>query len=1044
MSRQDILNPWLLEKLQNGDCILFLGAGASIGSVGPRNERAPKGAELRDGLADKFLGGLHKDKPLTRVAEFAKYESSLVEVQVYIRSLFLPLHPAPFHRLIPLFRWHALVTTNYDLVIERAYDEVGKRQQQLCPIVRDGDNFASVLKDQNAVPYLKLHGCINTVNDPTLPLILGSEEYAKYKQNRTRLFNHFADWARERPVIFVGYDISDPNIQQILFALTDLGIHRPTYAVVDPSLDAIACRYWAAHRFVPEAITFQNFLEAIDREIPTDSRVLASIRQPGVVSVSHWFQTNLSPSSGLVRYLHEELEHVHPSLSFPGLQPKDFYSGNSTNWAAFDQELDQKRWASDELIVAAVLENTGQRGPLAYLLKGHAGAGKTVCLRRFAWDAAKDFDGKVLLLKEGGVVRSDLILEIAELTGEPIVVVVDDALRHAFDLNRLYRDAARRLIPIRLVIGARTNEWNISGSDFEFPLTEEYELKELKASEIDGLIKKLEQHNSLGELASLSRTEQQSHFNLNAGRQLMVALHEATTGKRFHEIAFDEYLHIQPVEARTLYLDICTLHRLGVAVRAGLISRVSGITFDHFSQEMFRPLEHVVHSYFDAASRDYAYKTRHQIIAEFVFEQALPDPVERAAQITRILRHMDTDYESDSIAFSQLIRGRTLAELFADKVLVRQIFEAALESGAPVDYIKHQAAVFELHHPHSDLTAALRAITEAESSSEGRDKSILHTKAMVLRRLALGTAHRLEREKHRADAKSILQRLQASARHSHAFDTYGRLLLDELRDHLEAIGEGEPNELTQRSLSDQIRKIEEVLSTGLQRFPEDDHLLALDADLAKMLEDEPRALASLKAAAEASPGRPFIAVRLASAYEKQGKVSEALDVLRDCLQHNPSSKQCHLQVALILMGVNESQNRTEIQYHLRRSFTEGDANFDAQFWYARHEMLFGDANLASEAFRKLSASRTAPAYRNKIRGSLVDANGHPTVFSGHVRNLGIGYCFVATPELRFKIHLRQHVFSPADWEKIREGVNVKFEVGFNLRGPTGTRAWVAT
>ncbi len=120
----ELLSPWLIEKLQNGDCILFLGAGAAIGSEGLKGERPPSGAKLRDLLSDKFLGGKNKDKSLARVADYAKYESSLPDVQDFIRSVFLPLQPAGFHKLIPLFRWFAIVTTNYDLVVERAYVSV--------------------------------------------------------------------------------------------------------------------------------------------------------------------------------------------------------------------------------------------------------------------------------------------------------------------------------------------------------------------------------------------------------------------------------------------------------------------------------------------------------------------------------------------------------------------------------------------------------------------------------------------------------------------------------------------------------------------------------------------------------------------------------------------------------------------------------------------------------------------------------------------------------------------------------------------------------
>lgn len=1032
------LNPWLLEKLQNGDCILFLGAGAAIGSCGAKGEKPVNGEQLRDKLSDKFLRGLHKEKPLPRVAEFAKYESSLPDVQTFIREIFHPLYPASFHKLIPRFRWHAIVTTNYDLVIERAYEDVADRQQKLCPIIRDGDNFSNVLKDNQALPFLKLHGCINTINDEGLPLILGSEEYAKHRKNRIRLFSHFADWARERPVIFAGYDISDTNIQQILFDLSDLGLQRPAYAVIDPNLEDIACRYWTARRFTPIPITFQSFLEHIDQLIPQNNRILASLKNGSDISISVWFSSTLPPSENLVRYLNEELVHVHPSMLSEGVEPKDFYSGRSSGWSAFQQELDFKRRTSDDLILECVLAENKGRGPKVVLVRGHAGSGKTIILRRFAWDAAKDFEGRVLFLREGGVLRRLLIIEVAELTQSPIVLVVDDALKHFPDIIQLYRDAEVKRLPINIILGVRTNEWNQISQDAEIPLSDEYELRDLTKYEINKLLDKLGAYNALGELAKLPRSSQFEHFKLHSGRQLMVALHEATTGKPFEELAFDEYEHIQPPEARVLYLDICTLHRLGVAVRAGLVSRVSGVTFELFSRDFFRPLEHVVYSYFDSASRDYVYRSRHPLIAEFVFHQALPDPVERAAQIIRIIQHMDTDYESDSTAFYQLVRGRTLAELFADKAIVKQIFDAALKSGAPEEYIFHQNAVFETHHPNGSMQIALNAIGRAEALTSGKDRAIEHTKATVLRHLALESDHPLERDKHRANAKLILKRQQPSARQSHAFSTFGRILLDELRDRMSE-GNMSGSELEDRSLSDVIRQIEECIFGGLQRFPGDEHLLSLDSDLARLLQDEPRALMSLEAAASANPGRPFIAVRLANTYEKLNRIDDAFEILRTCLQINPSNKECHLELAHLFMKIGEFQNRAEIQHHLKRSFTDGDTNFDAQFWHARHELLHGNKDLGLRLFKILSGVRTESRYKNQLRGPILDQNGSPAIFSGYVKSKEHSYCFVASAELSFDIYIHSHDFLLGAWDQLRDGTRIKFGVSFSMRGPAGVR-----
>src|SRR3972149_8562629 len=98
--------------------------------------------------------------------------------------------------------------------------------------------------------------------------------------------------------------------------------------------------------------------------------------------------------------------------------------------------------------------------------------------------------------------------------------------------------------------------------------------------------------------------ERRKFFILTADHQLLVALHEATLGKSFDEIILDEYNRIVPDEAKLLYLDVCTLHRFKVGVRAGLLSRVSGITLNLFQERLLKPLEHVIRVYYDPSSRD--------------------------------------------------------------------------------------------------------------------------------------------------------------------------------------------------------------------------------------------------------------------------------------------------------------------------------------------------------------------------------------------------------------------------------------------------------
>jgi SIR2-like domain len=214
--------PALIDAIREQRAVLFLGAGASVGAKHPRGDHIPQGDRLRDLICDKFLGGALKHKPLTVVAAIAANEVGIAVFQKYIHDLFVEFDPADFHLLIAQFRWRAIATTNVDLIIEKAYAASPKRLQNLVKSVKDGDNLDIRLNaETNPVAYYKLHGCIDSHTDLSIPLILGTDQYASYEANRTRFYARFKDLGHEYPIIFAGYSLSDPHIQRVLFDLTD-------------------------------------------------------------------------------------------------------------------------------------------------------------------------------------------------------------------------------------------------------------------------------------------------------------------------------------------------------------------------------------------------------------------------------------------------------------------------------------------------------------------------------------------------------------------------------------------------------------------------------------------------------------------------------------------------------------------------------------------------------------------------------------------------------------------------------------------------------
>lgn len=548
----------------------------------------------------------------------------------------------------------------------------------------------------------------------------------------------------------------------------------------------------------------------------------------------------------------------------------------------------------------------------------------------------------------------------------------------------------------------------------------------------------LDEHGCLGELKHMSHSERVETLMSNHERQLLVTLHEATMGSDLKKILRDECRNITPLEAQILYLDICSLHRLGVTVRAGLVSRMSGTSLHQFQERFFSPLERVVFVYSDWRSKDFAYKTRHTEIAQIVYEEAFPTPTEKANQLVRILRVLNVDYSSDAEAASRILKGRVIADEFADRALVERIFEAAEQSGIDQSFVLQQRALFELKHPGGSAIRALKFIDQALEVVKGNGGSIHHTKAVVLRDLA--RSEKIDSSlatRYQENALAEIKDYGLQKTSNYGLVTYCEILLDQIKTRIENHqnqGQVLANEVAVRKMSE----LEKVLSEGLQRWPDDTYLMNIRFDLFQVLDEHPQALIMLRKAYATAPANEFIALRLSRQLvdsEDPEKTEEARQILRTAVSQNANSKSLNFQLAKLLIKEDESKNSIEISKLLRRSFTDGDTHFEAQFWSARHEFLFGNRQRSNQLYTQLGSGPVPNFVPSEKRSMIRESNGYPAEFSGSIKTLKGDFCFVECHALNSDIFLGINELSNANLAQLRPGDTIKFKVAFSYRGP---------
>ncbi|HLO70302.1 MAG TPA: SIR2 family protein [Flavipsychrobacter sp.] len=1021
----------LLEQIKSKNVMLFLGAGASFGAQNNiAGEKIPNGQQLSDLIAEKFLGSEYKDKQLSTIAELAINESSLYDVQYYIYQLLNDFNPVDFHFKIAEFPWHTVFTTNYDLLIERVYERNKSKVQNLHPIVRNTP-FNQLPKDEKTLLYYKLHGCLSVVNDATLPLILTVDQFIYHQAGRERMFARFLELVYDNPILFVGYNVSDPDIRYILAQVEKLSGAKPMSYIVSPMITEAEMRYWQSRRYTVFKMSFENFLNELDNEIVKKDRVLGSIKRNEDYKIFEKFQVNLDNikiTHGLKVFLDNDVEYINRNLQTTNTDPKSFYKGYFENWDPIIKNLDVKRVLTDALLFEVFLndEKHTSDNVYLYLIEGNAGSGKSVLLKRVAYEAAIETGKVCIFLKRYSKISVDALFELYNYLKDRIYLFIDNASDSKNEIINLITKARKNNIPITIIAAERSNVWNTECEDLSNYLSDTYRLKYLTDKEINELLVLLEKHNCLGSLESKSDPERIQMLKEKSGRELLVAMYEATNGRPFEEIIIDEYRKIGDPAAQSLYLTVSILQRLGAEARAGLISRVHGISFTEFKDKLFKPLQYVVFDRKNPRIDDYVYITRHQQVAEFVFSHALTTPQERFDEYVRILQHLNLDFEADRIAYIAMTNAKQLIQLFRDPGMIRNYYDLAEQNVIDKNRLIQQRAIFEMTAPGGSYAVAERMLRSV-SQSDTDDPLIQHSLAELILKKAEAAKYDNEFYSYIDDVinrclKIIQNRKEIAG--THPYHTILKAIVLKLKKVIDTDDAGS----IQRTLKD----AEKYFSIASQVSPDDSFILETESAFNEIIDNKPNAKELLKKAFDSNKNSPFIAMRYANFLERESDVSSAILVISTCLGSNPHDKDLNFRLAQLLEKKNDN-NLVDIIHHLRRSFTNGDSRYHAQFLYARALFINGDYENSKQLFSKLGRINTSPDIKNTPR-SKVRSGGVVVEYTGDVSSIYYNHGWITRHKYGDSIYFRTAEVEESN-KVLKFRKQVKFNIAFTYRGP---------
>jgi len=211
----------LINAVKQRQAVLFAGAGISYNAI------KVGGLELRNWIGAEIA----KDHPTydftSRSLEDVCDEYEVLHDRPQLVDLlasFIPQNIQPLRsHLAAVATFRFIVTTNWDLLFEAAYRQIGQRYQILIEEA-DAPMFSY---DQHNL--LKIHGSI----DRPRSLICTTDDYESYPDSHSQLLDRVGELVYNNTVLFVGHGLRDEHLRRLLSQIRRRrgDLQRRNYAV---------------------------------------------------------------------------------------------------------------------------------------------------------------------------------------------------------------------------------------------------------------------------------------------------------------------------------------------------------------------------------------------------------------------------------------------------------------------------------------------------------------------------------------------------------------------------------------------------------------------------------------------------------------------------------------------------------------------------------------------------------------------------------------------------------------------------------------------
>lgn len=656
--------------------VLVFGAGASIPSD------APPVNSLVDRISKEFQIE-NEGLTLAEIAGLAERKKNRVELIKCLRSAFKGVRAKGSILNLPLYNWRSIFTTNYDEIVEDAYERKSK------PLNVYTSNFDFTIHENLvATKYFKLHGTIgkDAADGHSSRMILTDHDYDLTQDYREALYSRFqSDLMDGGNVIIIGQSLADPDLRDVIQKA--VAAQQKSFSGGRISLLLYTKDENRASLF--EARGLRIAFGGLD-----DFFLALAKKHAGTVSVH-------TDTGDLLDYF-PRLRPVTVNVSEEVNPTKSDLSAIFSGWPARYSDI-TSNFTFDRTIASEISQLLQTPEKICALILGASGVGKTTAARqavlrlRLANFSAWEHKVEHPLIKEDWVEVATRL----HRNSSKGVLFIDDAHLHLLAINELI-DAlsSSKNDSLKLILVSTRNNWNprVKSPNIYLKGVEKL-LSQLNQSEIERLLILVDTVPQIRVLVEtgfggFSRYEQRRRLQDRCEADMFVCLKNIFASEKFDDIILREFTGLE-ANQQDIYKLVAAMEHAGIHVHRQLVMRLTSISAAQISA-ILESLADIINEYvINAKEGIYGWRVRHSVIATIVSKYKFGDIDKVISLFEQVIDQISPTYDIEIRTIRELCNVETGIIVIPDKTVQNRLLRRMM-SIAPAERVPRHRLIRNL------------------------------------------------------------------------------------------------------------------------------------------------------------------------------------------------------------------------------------------------------------------------------------------------------------------------------------------------------------